>query len=256
MDVAGLALHERAQFGQPGAVQFQIHIDTLGSYVPAAAQGERAEALFGTIGAGGLPRAVDPPATATGLGWGNIEIRFGEVEDRFGVAELEVDAPVADMDGRGGAHHRGIHKGCEIPSAKLAAQAGLGQIDADVILQADRRDDESAAEQRPQAGPDGHGLHVSHRLNPDGGIFVNHDAVAGFAGLHGERRAGEETEVYLPDIDLPPQRSLKRPFEALPIAVGIQVRSHDAGHHQQGHDGDDGFQNWTELHNAAPVRLR
>ena len=85
VNVAWLAANQRGDFAQAGAVQAQIHIDALGRYVPAAAQSERAQALVRTIGARGLSRAVDAPAASAGSGWRNIQIRFGEIEDRLGV---------------------------------------------------------------------------------------------------------------------------------------------------------------------------
>ena len=63
----------------------------------------------------GLPVQRHFPAAAARAGRRDVEIGIHEIEDRFGVAELEIDAAVAHVDGRRGAHHRAVHKGQEIP---------------------------------------------------------------------------------------------------------------------------------------------
>ena len=54
----------------------------------------------------GLPEQDTLPTSAARGRRRNIQIRLGEVEDRFCVAELEMDAAVTDMDCRRRAHHR------------------------------------------------------------------------------------------------------------------------------------------------------
>ena len=94
----------------------------------------------------GLPVSRDVPRVAARSGRRDIEVGLHQVEDRFGIAEFEVDTAVAHVNGRRGAHHRAIHKGEEIPVAGI----GLRQIDVRAF-QADGVDDEAAAQQRPDA---------------------------------------------------------------------------------------------------------
>src|SRR5262249_21266399 len=162
------AADQRGQFSQAGAIDLQVEIDPFRGYVPAAAECERTQTLRRTVGSRRHARAVNPPPAATRTGRRNIEVRFGEIEDRLGVAELKVDAPVADMDRRCGTHHRRIHKGRKVPTPPGRAVAGLGEVDADIVLQADGCYHELTAEQRPQARPHLHRLDICHGFDTDG----------------------------------------------------------------------------------------
>src|SRR5581483_8985283 len=123
---AGLAAQQRAPFAEAGAVEREVEVEALGGDEPAALEGERAEPAAGAIGAGGLRVAVDATSGAERAGRRNVEIGLGQVDERLGVAELEVDAAVAHVDRWRGAHHRPVDERHEVPPAVL----GLAEVEA------------------------------------------------------------------------------------------------------------------------------
>jgi len=132
----------------------------------------------------------------------DVEVGFGQIKDRFRIAELEVDPPVPDVNGRHAAHHGPVDKRSEIPAPRAFRWSRFHQVDAG-ILQPDRRDAELAAQQRPEAWPYFHRLHVSDRLAADRGIFVDDHARTLIVALDGKSGTFEQAEAHASDVHLP-----------------------------------------------------
>ncbi len=257
MYAAGLAAHEGRDFAQPGAVELDIQIDALRRHEPAPLHGEGTEALRGTVGAGQFGGTGDPPPAPARTGRRDVQIRLGEVEHRFHVAELEVDAAVAqaavaNVDGGGGAQNRRVHQRREVPAAPLGGRAGLGEVDAGAF-QPDGSNHELAAEKRPETGRDIHAVHVGHGLDADGGVLVNHHV------LHREPGTFEQTEPHRAEkLDAPSEGTLERSAQALAVPLGAQVGRHNARNEQQRQRPAGEFQKRAgpHLHAPPPVRPR
>src|SRR4051812_11743982 len=113
VDTRVLTAHQRGDLTERGTFDLQVEIAAAGVRIPAALEAETAEPLRGAVRARGPCGDVDLPIA--GAGGRDVEVRLRQVEDTLGVAEFEVNAAVADLDGRGGAHHRRIHDGGEVP---------------------------------------------------------------------------------------------------------------------------------------------
>ena len=109
---------------RPQWSNWRSKIDALRRHKPAAFQGEQSQPLRRTIGTRRFAGQRYLPAAGARPRRRDIEIGIHQIEHGFGVAEFEIDAAVAHMDGGRGAHHRAVHEGEEIPVAGV----GLRQI--------------------------------------------------------------------------------------------------------------------------------
>ena len=122
---SGLALEQSAEFAQPGAIELQIEINPFRRRKPVALERECAQPLRRAVCARRLGVKRNLPASAASSRREDVEIGLHQVEDRLGIADFEIDAAVAHVNGRRGAHRRAIHNLLEIPVARFR----LHQID-------------------------------------------------------------------------------------------------------------------------------
>lgn len=231
VDAGVEAVQERDDFTDGAFFEADVEIEAAGSSLnPASAGEELAKAAGGLVCAGGFAREINVPRSGAAGGRGDIEIGIGEVEDRFGVAEFEIDAAGADVQFGDRADDGAAEKRLEIPATGLGRAAGLGDVDAGIV-EADGSEFEMAREEAGQAGDGFKGGDVSERLDAEGGIFVDDDIVDGEAG------AGEKAEVDGADFDFAAEGAFEGGADARSEAVAAEVGRGDAGAEQQ-HDGD------------------
>ena len=229
-DVA--AVEEARDLGDGSTIQMDAHIElvfAIGGGLQQAAGRKRAEAGGRLVGAGRRTGKTNHDvAVLVGI---NVDVGVADIEDGFGIAELEIDTATADLNiGNGAAAHGAGLRAVIEQRLNIPWPGGHADNIHARCVEPETGKRELSGEQAGPADARLHGLDVGERLNAGGRIVVDQNVVDGEAG------AGEKIQVHRANVHGSIERGFEGRLDARAETVGAEERrGQSEGDHEE-HD--------------------
>src|SRR5580692_3467807 len=128
VDTGFVSVEERQHVAEFALFELHVERGRTVALQPLAARYKTAEATGRPIGAGRLGMNAEGPGVVCRTGRPEVHIRIQEVEQRFRIAEFEIDSAATHVDAGEGRQQFGLEQRRKIP-AEVVGTAFYGNID-------------------------------------------------------------------------------------------------------------------------------